>query len=75
MIEKSEWGHSALTKNLLSGLAKGFADLNGDGYITANELGEYAKERVTIDSEGAHTPMHGRIGSDQGEFIFIRSII
>ena len=70
VIEKSEWGHSALTKNLLSGLGEGFADLNEDGYITANELGEYAKERVTIDSEGTHTPVHGRIGSDLGEFIF-----
>ena len=39
VFEKSEWGHSAYTKNLLSGLNDELADINEDGYITALELG------------------------------------
>ena len=39
VIEKSEWGHSAFTKNLLAGLKDGLADENMDDVITAEELG------------------------------------
>ena len=51
VIEKSEWGHSAFTLNLIRGLKEGNADLNADSYITANELGMFLREKVTIDSE------------------------
>ena len=73
VIEKSEWGHSAFSLNLIRGLMDGRADLNDDGYITANELGMYIKEKVVIDSEFHQTPQSGRLTSDIGEFIFIKN--
>ena len=71
VFEKSEWGHSAYTKNLLSALEDGLADSNGDGYITADELGDYLSEKVSIDSENQQTPQSRRLTSHEGEFIFI----
>ena len=54
VIEKPEWGHSAFTKNLLSGLRDSKADTDSDGIITAQELGTYLKKKVTIDSNYQH---------------------
>ena len=71
VFEKSEWGHSAYTKNLLSALEDGYADSNEDGYITADELGDYLSEKVSIDSENQQTPQSRRLTSHEGEFIFI----
>ena len=73
VIEKSEWGHSAFTLNLKRGLKDKRADLNSDGYITANELGMFLSERVTIDSENQQTPQYGRMTSQEGEFVFVYS--
>jgi len=73
VFEKSEWGHSAYTKNLLSALEDGYADSNGDGYITADELGDYLSEKVSIDSENQQTPQSRRLTSHEGEFIFMHS--
>ena len=73
VFEKSEWGHSAYTKNLLSALEDGLADSNGDGYITADELGDYLSEKVSIDSENQQTPQSRRLTSHEGEFIFFNS--
>ena len=70
VIEKPEWGHSAYTMNLLRALKDGLADANGDGYITASELGLYLNEKVTIDSENQQTPQSRRLTSHEGEFIF-----
>jgi hypothetical protein len=70
VVEKSEWGHSAYTKNLLSGLNDELADVNEDGYITALELGSYLSEKVTFDSESQQTPQLRRLTSDEGEFVF-----
>jgi len=74
VIEKSEWGHSAFTLNLNRGLKDGNADLDGDGYITANELGLFLKKKVTIDSENQQTPQYGRMTSQEGEFVFISKL-
>jgi len=71
VFEKSEWGHSAYTKNLLSALEDGYADSNGDGYITADELGDYLSEKVSIDSENQQTPQSRRLTSHEGELIFL----
>ena len=71
VIEKPEWGHSAFTLNLKRGLKDGRADINDDGYITANELGLFLREKVTIDSENQQTPQYGRMTSQEGEFVFI----
>ena len=73
VIEKSEWGHSAFSLNLKRGLKEGRADLNSDGYITANELALFLSEKVTIDSENQQTPQFGRMTSQEGEFVFIYS--
>jgi len=73
VIEKSEWGHSAFTLNLNRGLKDGNADMDADGYITANELGLFLKKKVTIDSENQQTPQYGRMTSQEGEFVFVYS--
>ncbi len=73
VLERSEWGHSAFTKNLLTGLGKRSADIDGDGVITADELGGFLAERVFEETDGYHTPQKGRIGTEQGEFIFFNS--
>ena len=71
VIEKAEWGHSAFTMNLIRALENGKADYNDDGYITADELGLFLKEKVTIDSDNMQTPQSRRFTSQEGEFIFI----
>jgi TolB-like protein len=68
-----EWGHSAFTLNLGRGLKDGNADMNADGYITANELGLFLNEKVSIDSDNLQTPQYGRMTTQEGEFIFINS--
>jgi len=73
VMEKSEWGHSAFTKNLIRALKDGKADFSEDGFITAAELGLFLKEKVTIDSENQQTPQYGRMTSQEGEFIFVYS--
>ena len=71
VFERAEWGHSAFTKNLISGLKDDLADVNNDGIISGEELGTYVQNGVSIDTKGQHTPQKGRLGSDQGEFVFI----
>jgi len=73
VLEKPEWGHSVYTMNLLRALKDGLADTNGDGYITAGELGLYLNEKVTIDSENQQTPQSRRLTSHEGEFIFFNN--
>ena len=71
VIEKSEWGHSAFTKNLLSGLRDSKADTDSDGIITVQELGTYLQKKVTIDSDNRQTPKTRNLSSDDGEFVFV----
>ena len=73
VLEKSEWGHSAFTMNLIRALENGKADLNADGYITGDELGLFLKEKVTIDSKNQQTPQSRRFTSHEGEFVFINN--
>jgi len=73
VIEKPKWGHSAFALNLKRGLKDGNADMDADGYITANELGLFLQKKVTIDSENQQTPQYGRMTSQEGEFVFIYS--
>jgi hypothetical protein len=72
VIEKSEWGHSAFTKNLLSGLRDWMADTDSDGIITVQELGTYLKKKVTIDSNNKQTPKTRNLTTDEGEFVFFQ---
>ena len=72
-IEKSEWGHSAFTLNIIRGLRNSNADANADGYITAQELSIFLRNKVTIDSENQQSPQVGRFTSGEGEFVFIKN--
>ncbi len=61
-------GHSVFTWALLQGL-EGQADLDGNGVITASELGAYVSPIVA--SFAKQTPAVGNmVGSEGGEFIF-----
>ncbi len=61
-------GHSVFTWTLLQGL-EGRADLNSDGYISADELAAYVGPGVSALSH--QTPAFGNLpGSEGGEFIF-----
>jgi len=73
VIEKAEWGHSAFTKNLLSGLQDWMADSDSDSIITVQELGTYLKKKVTIDSDNQQTPKTRNLSTDEGEFVFVYS--
>ena len=75
VIEKAIWGHSAFTKNLLSGLKDWKADSDNDGVITTYELGGYLKKNVSIDSGNLQTPKIYNFTNDEGEFLFINSAI
>ena len=71
VIERDEWQHSAFTKNLLASLDDWEADGNGDGYVTADELGTHLRTSVTEDSDLLQTPQKGRFrNSGGGEFVF-----
>ncbi len=73
VIEAPVWGHSAFTKNLISGLENWMADSDADGIITASELGVYLQKKVTIDSENRQTPQSRKLTYGEGEFIFINA--
>lgn len=61
-------GHSVFTWAFLQGL-QGKADLDGNGFITASELGAYVSPIVAQFSK--QTPVVGNmVGSEGGEFIF-----
>lgn len=61
-------GHSVFTWALLQGL-QGQADLDGNGFITASELGAYVSPIVS--SFAKQTPTVGNlVGSEGGEFVF-----
>jgi tetratricopeptide (TPR) repeat protein len=48
-------------------------DMNRDGYITGEELGNYLAGQVAKESYDAQTPRHGKINNvylNQGDFVF-----
>jgi hypothetical protein len=52
----------------------GSADVNGDGYVTASELGFNISDRVTNLTKGAQTPRSGKLRDikyDRGDFVFM----
>jgi len=52
---------------------KGYADLNGDGYITGSELGMHLQDKVVNYTRGGQHPQYGKINNpklDKGDFIF-----
>jgi len=61
-------GRGIFTTHFLDALS-GEADLNGDGYVTANEIGTYVIPRVTSASDAQQTPQSGRL-EGEGEIAF-----
>ncbi len=52
---------------------QGEGDVNGDGYITGAELGEFLQNTVVNYSKGAQHPQYGKIRDphlDKGDFVF-----
>lgn len=52
---------------------KGYADLNGDGYVTGSELGMHLQNKVVNYTRGGQHPQYGKINNpklDKGDFIF-----
>ena len=50
------------------------SDANGDGYLTASEIGMYLGDRITNLTEAAQTPRFGKLRDrdfDRGDFVFI----
>ena len=51
----------------------GEADLDGDGYVTGAELGQFLETTVTNYTGAAQTPQYGKLGDpllDKGDFVF-----
>ena len=49
------------------------ADANGDGYLTASELGIFLTDRVTNLTQSKQTPRYGKLRDkdwDRGDFVF-----
>ncbi len=58
---------------LINGLSNGAADLNGDSYITGEELGMYLETEVVQYTNGGQHPKSGKINNvklSQGDFVF-----
>ena len=52
---------------------KGYADLNGDGYVTGSELGMHLQDKVVNYTRGGQHPQYGKINNpklDKGDFVF-----
>lgn len=50
------------------------SDANGDGYVTASELGMFLGDRITNLTASAQTPRHGKLRDkdfDRGDFVFV----
>ena len=50
------------------------ADANGDGYLTASELGMHLSDRLTNLTDERQTPKYGKLQDenwDQGDFVFV----
>jgi uncharacterized caspase-like protein len=62
-------GHGLFTKRLLEGFDRG-ADLNSDGLLTALELGNYLRSKVSAESANRQTPVFGTL-EGEGEFVFL----
>ncbi len=63
---------SIFRQQLVSAL-EGKGDLDGDGFVTGTELGEFLQTRVVNYSRGAQHPQYGKIRSphlDEGDFVF-----
>lgn len=63
-----EGGEGIFTRSLLAAL-DGVADANGDGIVTATEIGAYVAPRVTNETQARQSPQAGRL-EGEGEIAF-----
>jgi uncharacterized caspase-like protein len=66
---------SIFRQQLVAGL-RGEADVDGDGYVTGAELGEFLQKRVVNYSKNTQHPQYGKLRDpylDRGDFVFIVS--
>ena len=61
-------GVGIFTRSFLDAL-NGEADANGDGYVTATEIGAYVAPRVTNETAARQSPQSGRL-EGEGEIAF-----
>lgn len=50
------------------------SDANGDGYVTASELGMFLGDRITNLTQSVQTPRYGKLRDkdyDRGDFVFV----
>ncbi len=63
-----EGGHGIFTRRLLEGL-RGLVDVDGRGFITAQQLAAWLEPRVVRDSDGRMHPQYGKLDGE-GQFVF-----
>jgi hypothetical protein len=68
-LAHEQGGHGIFTLYVLRGL-KGEADLNGDGVVTASELGAFVQPNVYQASGQKQLPQYGRL-EGEGEVVFL----
>ena len=64
---------SIFCRQFVAGLS-GEGDVNGDGYVTGSELGEYLQTTVVNYSYDAQHPQYGKMRNpnlDKGDFVFV----
>lgn len=61
-------GRGVFTTHLLQAL-RGEANVNGDEFVTASEIGWFVADQVGKTTEGRQTPAYGRLGGT-GEILF-----
>lgn len=61
-------GRGVFTTHLLQAL-RGEANVNGDGFVTASEVGWFVADQVAKTTGGRQTPAYGRLGGT-GEILF-----
>jgi len=72
-LERDEWQHSAFTINLLDALNNLKADIDGDKFLTTEELGVYLRKSVTESTNGKQTPQVANFKyGEGGEFVFFK---
>ena len=62
----------------IQGIQQKEADLNGDGYITGEELGAYLQDKVVVYSNQGQHPQYGKINNpklDKGDFVITLSVV
>ncbi len=69
--EKEGDDYSLFTKHLLEGLRHNRADMDGDGWVSINDLYDYVRQHV--GREAAQTPRYKGVEVESGKYIIARA--